>query len=221
MTGLWAIALLICFGIGAGAQEQQSLIHGIPAELYYLMPAFGDGTAYLRGQAPARGRMNICAVDQSLRFLDKDGKELEAGQGIEIVKVRIDSVTFLRYRDAFYRLYPLTDEIGVALRREVRILYDAKEGAYGTVSQTTSVQEYGIIYADGIAHELHPEKVRPHTVSDLFYFYQGGEVYPFTRKGLRRVFPERKDEIEAYFKSGHAEPKSADEALALLARWAL
>lgn len=208
----------LCFGMVAGAQEPRT--QGIPDELYYLMPAFGEGMVYLRGQSPAQGRLNICALDNSLRFLDKDGKELTAGDDVDIVKVRIDSVVFVRFQDAFYRLYPLSDELGVAVRREVRVLHDAKEGAYGTVSQTTSVQEFRSIVADGVVHELNPDKIHPHTVSNLIFIYRDGGISPFNRKSLRKLFPRKKDDIDAYFKAGHGQPKTGEEALALLAGWA-
>ena len=218
MRHLWIAAVLICCGAVAGAQNPES-VHGIPADVYYLMPSFGQGTVYLRGQAPAQGRMNICAVDNTLHFIDKNGTELEAGPDIEILKVRIDSVVFIRHQNIFYRLFPFNDEMGVALQREVRVFHDVKRGAYGTVSQTTSVQEIGYIYADGTTHNLDAEKPLPYATSDLFFIYRDGSVFPFTRKGLRKVFPDKKDEIDAWFKAGHAAPKTVEEALGLLANW--
>lgn len=207
-------------GLGTAARAQGPSTQGVPNDIYYLMPAFGEGTVYLRGQSPAQGKLNICALDHSLRFLDKDGKELSAGDDVDIVKVRIDSVVFIRFQDAFYRLYPLSDELGIAVRREVRVLHDAKEGAYGTVSQTTAVQELRSIVADGILHELNPDKIHPHTVSNLIFIYRDGDILPFNRKSLRKLFPGKKDDIDAYFKAGHAQPKTGEEALPLLARWA-
>ena len=218
LNRLCAAVFLICFGTAAGAQEPHT--QGVPNDIYYLMPAFGDGTVYLRGQSPAQGKLNICALDNSLRFLDKDGKELTAGDDVDIVKVRIDSVVFVRVQDAFYRLYPLSDKLGVAVRREVRVLHDAKEGAYGTVSQTTSVHEFRSIVADGVLHELNPDKIHPHTVSNLIFVFQDGDILPYTRKNLRKLFPGKKDDIDAYFKAGHSQPKTGEEALSLLARWA-
>ena len=145
---------------------------------------------------------------------------MTAGDDVDIVKVRIDSVVFVRVQDAFYRLYPLSDELGVAVRREVRVLHDAKEGAYGTVSQTTAVQELRSIVSDGMLHELNPDRIHPHTVSNLIFIYRDGDVSPFTRKSLRKLFPGKKDDIDAYFKSGHGQPKTGEEALSLLAGWA-
>lgn len=216
---LAATALLLGTIISASAQEKTSF-QGIPADVYYLMPSFGNGTVYLRGQRPAQGRMNICAADNTLRFIGPDGKELTAMQDGDILKVRIDSVMFLRDQGIYYRLYPLTPEMGVAVQRDVRILRDVKEGAYGTTSQTTSVQNYGTYYADGAVYTLDKDKEYPYTISEQICIYKDDVVYPLTRKNLRRLFPARKDEIDAFFKTKGALPDTAADALAFLARWA-
>ena len=212
------VFVLLFFAASAVAQEKKAP-NGISAEVYYLMPQFGEGTVYLRGQRPLQGKMNICAVDNTLRFIGPDGKELSATEDGDIVKVRIDSVMFLRDHDIFYRLYPLTSEMGVAMQREVRIFWDAKEGAYGSVSQTSSIQQYGIIHSDGSAHTLSGLKEYPYSVSEIPNIYKEGAVYPITRKNLRKLFPAHKDEIDAWFKASHKLPETVSEAMDFLSRW--
>ena len=126
---------------------------------------------------------------------------------------------FLRDHDTFYRLYPLTSEMGVAMQREVRIFWDAKEGAYGSVSQTSSIQQYGIIHSDGSAHTLSGLKEYPYSVSEIPSIYKEGAVYPITRKNLRKLFPAHKDEIDAWFKASHKLPETVSEAMDFLSRW--
>ena len=215
---LLSAGLLLCLQLVSGAQEKA--VHGIPADVYYLMPSFGQGLIYFRGQAPAQGKLNICAVDNTLRFIDKSGKELEATQADNILRVRIDTVTFIRYQDVFYRMYPVSPEMGVALKRDVRIHRDTKQGAYGTTSQTSSISEYATIYADGMIYNLDTDKVYPYDVSETPFLYKGETVFPLTRKNLKKLFPGKKEDIEAYFKAGNAVPESVDEALALLTLWA-
>ena len=209
---------LLLLAASAMAQEKKAP-NGISAEVYYLMPQFSEGTVYLRGQRPLQGKMNICAVDNTLRFIGPDGEELSATEDGDIVKVRIDSVMFLRDHDIFYRLYPLSSEMGVALQREVRIFWDAKEGAYGSVSQTSSIQQYGIIHSDGSTHTLSGLKEYPYSVSETLSIYKEGAIYPITRKNLRKLFPAHKDEIDAWFKAGNKLPETVSEALDFLTRW--
>jgi len=210
-----AASLLFFAGQGAGAQET----HGIPPEIYYLMPSFSDGMIVFDGMGPARGQLNICAVDNTLRFLDKDGNELSASDESRILRVRIDTVTFLRSQGVYFRLYPVTGEIGAAIRRDVQIVKDLKQGAYGTSSQTSAIREYDMITADGVTYHLDRSKEYPFRVSESVCLYQGNRVLALSKKTLRKLFPEHKADIDAWFQEGHSLPETLPEVLDLLRRW--
>ncbi len=207
-----AACLLVLCQTGVSGQ-------GIPPEAYYLMPSFGDGTVYFYGKAPAGGRLNICALDNTLRFLDDNGKELAAAQEDNIFKVRIDTVFFLRSQGIYYRMYPLTSDMGIAFRREVQILRDVKQGAYGSESRTESIKEYGTFYSDGVAYNIDRTKDYPYQISERIFLYKGGDVMAVTKRNLRKLFPEKKEEIDAFFKSGKSVSSNLDEAMATLSQW--
>lgn len=187
------------------------------AQESYLMPSFAEGTVFFRGQSPARGMLNISAVDHSLRFLAKDGTELEAVNPENIVKVKIDTVMFIRYEDMFYRMIPLKADVGIAVLRTASVQRDLKQGAYGTTSQTSAVKESGTIYADGIQYNLGGDKNKPYTVSETLFIYRGDQIYPLGKRSLKKLFPESKDRIDAYFKDGASVPETVEGALQLLA----
>ena len=120
---------------------------------------------YLSDQGPAQGKLNICAVDQTLRFMDNDGQELASGAD-NINRVVVDDIVFVRIDGAFYRLYPISDEVTVAYRRDVEILRDVKQGAYGTQSRTSSIQEVSTFQTDGMMYTLKSSKNYPYNVSE-------------------------------------------------------
>jgi len=175
---------------------------------------------YFYGQAPAQGKLNICALDNTLRFIDNNGTELEASNGKDISKVIIEGETFLHSDGVFYRLYPVTPDYGIALERTVTILRDVKTGAFGTTSQTSAIREYSTFYADGVAYNIGADKVSPYSVSETIFLFRGSSVYPFSKRQLKRLFPERKSDIDAWFKEGNTLPDNVPAAIELLARWA-
>lgn len=195
---------------------QETAGNTIPNEIFYLMPSFTQGTIYLRGQAPAQGKLNICAVDQSLRFIDDKGTELSASDPDVIRMVQLDTVRFLRSDGAFYRMYPVSPEIGVALKREVRILRDVKRGAYGTTSQTSSIRQYSTLYTEGASQQLNGGEAPSYAVTETVCLYCREAVFRLTKANLKRLFPDRKDEIEARFKSNKSLPDTVEEACDLL-----
>ena len=210
------VLLCLCQGLSL-AQDPAS--KGQLGGDYYMMPSFGNGTVYFVNGAPATGKMNICAVDQSLRYLDDKGEELQAS-GIEnVLKVVIDGVTFLHQEDFFYRLYPVGADLYVALKREVRILHGAREGAYGEVSQTIATKEYRAINVNGTSYKLKDGIEIPHDTRDTYYVYKDNKFYPVNKNGLRKVFPEKKAEVDAYFKSAHFAPKSLEGITSFLEKF--
>lgn len=201
------------------AWAQESTVNSISGDDYYLMPAFGQGMVYLRGQGPAEGKLNICAVDNTLRYIDDDGTELAAAGNDDILQVRIDTVTFIRYQNAFLRLYPVSGDTGIAVKREVRIMNDAKQGAYGADSRTSSIKEYNTLYTEGVAIELNKNREYPYKVSETLLIYKGDSILFPTRNNLRKLFPTKKEEVDAWFKSNRSFPHTIDEASALLVQW--
>ena len=218
LSFIWFACVLLLLPWAAAAQNPE---HGnIPDDVYYLMPSFGEGTVYFRGQPPAQGQLNICALDNTLRFIGPDGKELAATNPENISRVQIDTVIFFYNREVFYRQYPVSWDMGVALRRNVRIMTDAKPAAYGGTSMTSSVREYSTVYTDGTSYKIEGRTDYPYDVQERVYIYKGDSVYPITKKNLKKLCPEKKEEIEAWFKAGNDVPDTVEEAKALLARWA-
>lgn len=211
--------LLLCLAAPLALRGQETAVKAIPDEDFYLMPAFSEGMIYLRGQGPAQGMINICAADQSLRYIDDSGTELSAADADAIIRVQIDTVWFLRSEGAFYRMYPVTGEMGVALRRDLKILRDVKKGAYGMSDQTSSIRQYSTLYTDGAAQQLNRNQATAYTVSETVCLYYRDAVFRMTKASLKKIFPDRKAEIDDYFKSGKTLPTTVDAARSLIAAW--
>lgn len=211
--------LLLCLAAPLALLAQNTAVKAIPDEDFYLMPAFHEGLIYLRGQAPAQGMINICAADQSLRFIDDSGTELSAADADAIIRVQIDTAWFLRSEGAFYRMYPVTSEMGVALKRELKILRDVKKGAYGMADQTSSIRQYSTLYTDGAAQQLNRNQSADYTVSETVCLYYRDAVFRMTKANLKKLFPDRKAEIDGFFKSGKPLPTTVDAARNLITTW--
>ena len=217
---IWALGLLAGW-LAAGGMEAraQEAPKAIPDSVFYLMPSFGEGLVYFRGQSPAQGQINICAVDNTLRFIDDDGKEMSVASHDNILRVRIDTVTFMRHQNTFVRLHPVSDGMGVAVRRDVRIYTDAKPSAYGGTSQTSSIKEIGTLYTEGGMHDLSSNKKYPYKMSETILIYNGDDVYVPTKKNLRKLFPAKAAEVDEYFKAHRSFPGTVEEARELISAW--
>ena len=218
IVSIMTAVLLASLPLAASAQEESE---GVTADIYYLMPAFGQGMIWFSNQGPAQGQMNICAEDNTLRYLDKDGNEVVASSIDNVLKVQIDTAVFIRNEGVFYRIYPVSDEMAVAVRRDLDIQRDAQRVAYGGYSRTSSVREYSTLYSDGVAYKLEKSQKYPFTMSETCFLYTGGKIVPFSKRTLRKLFPQRKDDIDAYYlKSGKSLPGKLPDVQAFLNRLA-
>lgn len=212
------LAAVLAGILPAAAAAQDESQGDLTPEIYYLMPEFGQGMIWFSNQGPAEGKLNICAEDNTLRYLDKDGKEVVAASIDNVVKVQIDKAVFIRSEGAFYRIYPVSDEMAVAVRRDLDIQRDAQRGAYGSYSRTSSIREYSTLYADGVTYQLEKSKKYPFTVSETCFLYTGGKIVSFSKRTLRKYFPQRKDDIDVYLKSGKSLPEDLSDIQAFLTR---
>ena len=218
MKKIFIILLVLSASFALQAQHRGK--GDIPEDVYYLMPSFAKGTIIFRGQMPAEGKLNICAVDNSLRYIDSNGEEMSATNADNIVKVRIDTVTFMRRDGIYYRMYPVAVDMGVALRRKVRIIRDAKRSGYDGESHTSAIQSYGTLYANGTMYDLMEDKKYPWESSEELYVYKGETLLPLSKHAFRKLFPSKKAEIDAWFKAGNTLPKAAEEVMPLMKIWA-
>ena len=139
------LCLLVSLLCGAAfllpAQEGNG---GLPKDVFYLLPDMASGSVQFRGQPPATGKFNICAVDNTIRYIDKDGTELMVEIDDDMTRVVIGGVTFVPYDGAFLRLYPMSGDVSAAIKRNVLLLTDSKTSGYGI----------GLSMAEGFVEEF-------------------------------------------------------------------
>ena len=179
---------------------------GIPADVFYLMPEMTRGTLRFQDRT-VNGKFNICAVDQTLRFLDEKGVELALDNDADLLQVNFTDVSFVHAEHVFYRLYPVSNAAYVAVKRDVTVMTDTKRSSYGMDSQTTAVQEIGVIDAGGHVVNFNDIREYPYQLTETAFLYRNGRIVPFSKKNCLKAFPMKKAEIEAWF----AEHKKYDE----------
>ena len=180
--------------------------------IFYLMPSFGQGLVFFKGQSsPVPGQLNICAVDNTLRFLGDEGEEMTSDDNASVARVVIDGVGFLHYKDAYYRLYPVTMDSGYAVLRKVTLKRENMQDSYGSMSKTTSSKQYRKMVADGISYDLS----EAYDMSEKLFLFKGKNILPFNKKSLLGCFPASKAAIEGYLSAGHPIPVTPEEAAAL------
>ena len=178
---------------------------GIPADVFYLMPEMTQGTLRFQDRT-VNGKFNICAVDQTLHFLNEKGVELALDNDGDLQQVNFGDIMFLHAEGAFYRLYPVSDAAYVAVKRDVTVMTDTKNSSYGMSSSTTAVEEVGLVQSDGHLVSFNDARQYPYKMTETAWLYRNGYLVRWNKKNCVKCFPFKKAEIEAWF----AEHKKAD-----------
>ena len=216
ITALAAAALL-----GAAALWAQDGNGGIPREVFYLMPELTQGSVRFVGKAPATGKFNICAIDNTIRYKDRSGTELAVELDDEIAGVTLGDVTFIPVDGAFYRLYPITGDVSVAVRRDVLLMTDSKTASYGMDSQTTAVSTMMGMNEGGKVFNFEDMQAVPYRMSETAFLYRNDAVLTLSKRSFTKCFPAAKADIDAWF-AANKKMDGADIAgvLALACEWA-
>ena len=192
---------------------------GIPADVFYLMPEMTQGTLRFKDRNVS-GKFNICAVDQTLRFLNEKGVELALDNDGDLMQVNFGDTMFLHAEGAFYRLYPVSDAAYVAVKRDVTIRTDTKSSSYGMASSTTAVEEVGLVQGDGHLVSFNDARQYPYKMTETAYLYRNGYLVRWNKKNCVKCFPFKKADIEAWFaEHKKADATDIDTVLALCKEW--
>ena len=192
---------------------------GVPADVFYLMPEMTQGTLLFKDRS-VNGKFNICAVDQTLRFLNEKGVELALDNDADLRQVNFPEVTFLHADGAYYRLYPVSDAAYVAVKRDVTVMTDTKSSSYGMSSSTTAVEEVGMVQSGTHLVSFNDARQYPYKMTETAYLYGNGRLVRWNKKNCIKCFPLKKAEIEAWFAANKkADPTDVQMVIDLCKEW--
>ena len=194
---------------------------GLSKDVFYLMPDMAQGSVNFIGKAPATGKFNICAIDNTIRYKDKDGTELMVEIEKDMTAVTIGGVTFVPVDGVFYRLYPISGDVSVAVKRDVLLMTDSKVSAYGMESQTTAVTSLMGVSNESKMYMFEESQDMPFRMSETAFLYRNDAVLTLAKRSFQRCFPNAKDAIDDWFaKNKKMDGTKVEQVLALCREWA-
>ena len=165
--------------------------------LFYVRPEFAHGIVYLQEGGVQQGTINICNVDQSIRFIDASGDTLAMEGSENAIKVSIDKTVYYRFKDRFTEMVDYVGEVALGIQRQSELIDNAKTGGFSN-SSTSSVESYGVDASTGMYYkhiDMIPENWK---YTCRYVLYSGDKFYLATKKNFLKCFPDKKDIIEAY-----------------------
>lgn len=179
----------------------------------FVMPEFASGIVIFNDGSQSNGALNINTMTQCIHFIDPEGKDLALVNNDRVSKVFIKNRLFLKSRYGYIEVYETAGEIFMGELRSVNFISEAKEGAFGSKSQTTSIQTISHVHAPGgYMVELEKQKNTPYSYKKIPYLHRKGMFVQANKKAFQRYFPSKKDFIEQYIQEHDLRLNRVDDA---------
>ena len=212
-----AIALLLFVGSAAFSQtvsftspnaESQKMLDSVK----YVLPEFTAGMVIFKNGEQSNGAINISSIDQKIHFIDPKGEILVITNNDEVSRVFAKGRTFLNSRYGYVELYETVGDIFMGEVRKVGFISEDKVGAFGSKSQTTSIQTINSVQTSG-GYMVDFEKQRnsPYTYKKIPYVCRKGLFLTVSKKTLQKCFPDKKDIIEQYIQEKNPNLSHVDD----------
>ena len=192
MKRLLISALMIVLGTVAFAQDDEV------DTLFYVRPAFDKGYVFLEDGGIQQGVINICNIDQTVRFIDPMGDTLVMEGSEKALKVSIGQTTYYRFKDRFTEMVDYAGDVALGLQRQAVQIDNAKVGGFENASATASVESYGVDAMTGLYYKHIDFLPENWSFSNRFVLYKDEKFYLANKKNFLKCFPDKKDIIEAF-----------------------
>lgn len=167
--------------------------------LHFAVPDYRSGIVFFNDGSRNPGALNIDAVRQMVMFIDPDGREQELVNNDQVDRVTIEKRVFYHRNGQYIELVDINDNsVGLGRCKTMTIVEEQQKGAYGMVSQTTSIKTIGSVYKDGQYYNLSDNAEIPFIEKVVPYIFRDGKFVRASKKVLEKAFPDKKAQISSY-----------------------
>jgi len=192
----------------------QAQDEGMCSLIKYALPQFGDGIAQLDDGSRQSGKFNICIVDQSVHFLS-GSDTLVMADNASVIKVTIGKHLFLKERMKYTEVLDMAGDVFLGIEKNTVITDNFKQGAYGTLSATSSIDSYSRNDVTGMYYDTVLDDPNNYLYEETYTLIKGERFFILNKKTLPKCFPGKKAVIEKYFAEHNVNFKSYDDVKAL------
>ena len=214
MKRLLLIAALLALPLMSFAQTAlEKMEKELGDSVVYVVPSFQRGKVVYKNGEFATGDLNISIVDQSLRFKDGSGQILTVDDNQSVDRVTIGPLLFLHLGKDYAGVVATQGDVILCLIRKLEFERDVKTGAYGQTSETTNIGRIGSMYEGGNIYDINLQA--GYKVRETPVLVKKNRQYPFNRKSLEKLFPDKKAALADYLAANSVNFDSAADAEAL------
>lgn len=204
--------LLVALASGLHAQVIQNDVSKAEFDtIQFVCPTFQSGFVFFKDGSRENGAVNIDALFQKVVFISEGGEKKTLSNNDSVDRVIIGKRMFFYRMGKFIELVDTDGEKGLGKVNTISLIEDQKKGAFGMVSETTSIKQVGSLYNEGQFYDMKDFQRINYIQKFMPYLFDNGKFSRVTKKSFIKAYSDRKKEIEAYLDANNVDFESYED----------
>lgn len=201
-----SLLFLIILSVGALAQQvegslvikaREDMLRKLPTEAAYFMPDFRDATVQFNDGRLSQGRINICLVDNSVRFVDETGDTLLLSNAADVMRIIIGDTVMLQRDGYFIKALTVYGQTFLGEHRSLSLEEAEIDAGYSSIPATSMAKRANVVTIDP-DRMREGEKTVYYRLSVRYVIGNGISIYPARLSSFIKLFPDKKKELRRY-----------------------
>lgn len=208
------ITAVLLLSVGASAQtldgtvtvgSRQDILSVLPENVSFFLPEFEESTVFFNDGTSSSGIINICLVDNSIRFIQKTGDTLLLSSVDRVLRLQVGDTVIKKANDCFVKQIMVCGDKSLGERRRLELESgQEKQGGYGSLPPTSTAKTGQLTRLDP-TRKFNVETTLSYTFKKDFVLTDGDKVYPAGTSAFVRLFPDKKKEIRSFVKANRTD----------------
>lgn len=197
-------------------QARQDLLSVLPPDVAYFMPDFEEASIYFTDGTVSSGKVNICLVDNTIRFIAPSGDTLLMSQGDRVLRILAADTLILKAEGCFARQIAVFGPYSLSERRQLELNTQKQEqmGGYGTLPPTSTALSASMMSLDP-SRKFETAADISYRLEKDFVLTDGTDVFKARAAAFYRIFPDMKQDIRKFIREHSIDMSSREDLLGL------
>jgi len=184
----------------------------IPFHKRYRYPQFTDGKAYFKNGTAEVSKFNYNFLNGEIEYIQQSKDTLSIANANDIRLITISGDTFF-YENGYIELI-YHKQAMVAIKQYFKLKEVIKKDSYGSAGSTSATDSYSTMHSGGQSYKLTVNQDRIfQKISEFYLATNSSGFFPFTRKKVKKLYPQNKNAIDDYLKSNKVDFNSRNDLL--------
>lgn len=195
---------------------RENLMDRLPGHIAYLLPEFSDALLYRNDGGVSEGKINVCLVDNSIRFVSESGDTLMMTGYSQVHTFNAGDSVYVRVGEVYMRQLAAYGKILLAerTRLELKESSGTESASGGMVPPTSTAVKASVSSLDPSRRFVGKTDIDYSLTTDVV-LTDGQNAYVARMQAFVRMFPEKKKEIKAFVKEHSIDFDSMEDLVSL------